>query len=109
MTYLKSTFRYLKEHFLRMFAYCILPALVLGLVSSPVSLVKLLMRAQLDQTVSFSEIFLNGTDLNKPYKLGIMILAFLLYVFCAAVWEVFSIKCVTDISTSSIRTIFSNS
>ena len=84
MTYLKSTFRYLKEHFLRMFAYCILPALVLGLVSSPVTLVKLLMRAQLDQTVSFSEIFLNGTDLNKPYKLGIMILAFLLYVFCAA-------------------------
>lgn len=85
MAYMKSTFVYLKEHFLRMLAFCFLPALVLGLVSSPVSLVKLLFSKQLDGNVTFSEVFLNGTDLNKPYKLVVMIVAFLLYaVFAAA-------------------------
>lgn len=81
---MKTTFGYLKQNFWRMLAYCILPALVLGLVSSPVSLIKLLFSDQLDRTVTFSEVFLTGTDLNKPYKLGVMILAFLLYSFFAA-------------------------
>lgn len=84
MSYIKSTFGYLKENFWRMLAYCILPALLLGLVSSPVSLVRLLFSDQLDRTVSFSEVFLTGTDLNKPYKLVVMIFAFLLYCVCAA-------------------------
>lgn len=84
MSYMKTTFGYLKEHFVRMFAFCVIPAIVLGLVSSPVSLVKLLFSEQLDRTVSFSEVFLTGTDLNRPYKVGVMILAFLLYAFFAA-------------------------
>ena len=84
MAYVKTTFGYLKEHFWRMLAYCILPALVLGLVSSPVSLIRLLFSPQLDNTVSFSEVFLTGTDINKPYKIGIMVLVFLVYVFFAA-------------------------
>lgn len=84
MSYMKSTFGYLKEHFWRMLAFCILPALVLGLVSSPVSLIRLLFSEQLNSSVSFSEVFLAGTDLNKPYKLVVMILAFLLYSVCAA-------------------------
>lgn len=85
MNYLKSTFRYLKDHFLRMFAYCIVPALVLGLISSPVSLVRMLSQNQYDNNVSFSEIFLGATDLNKPYKIVIMILAFIIYAVFAAV------------------------
>lgn len=84
MSYIKKTFGYLKDNFVRMFAFCVLPAVVLGLVSSPVSLVKLLFSEQLDRTVSFSEVFLTGTDLNKPYKFGVMIFAFLLYAFFAA-------------------------
>lgn len=84
MSYIKSTFGYLKDHFLRMLAFCFLPALLLGLVSSPVSLIRLLFSNQLDGSVSFSEIFLTGTDLNKPYKLVVMIIAFLLYCVCAA-------------------------
>lgn len=81
---MKTTFGYLKQNFWRMLAYCILPALVLGLISSPVSLIRLLFSEQLDNSVSFSEVFLAGTDLNKPYKIGVMILAFLLYAFCAS-------------------------
>lgn len=84
MSYIKTTFGYLKEHFVRMFAFCVLPAVVLGLVSSPVSLIRLLFSKQLDNTVSFSEVFLTGTDLNKPYKIGVMIIAFLLYALFAA-------------------------
>lgn len=84
MSYMKSTFGYLKEHFVRMLVYCVLPALVLGLISSPVSLIKLLFRAQLDKSVSFAEVFLSGTDLNRPYKIVVMIFAFLLYSFFAA-------------------------
>lgn len=86
MAYLKATFGYLKDHFLRTLAYCILPAVLLGLASSPVSLINLLFSRQLDRTVSFSEVFLTGTDLDKPYKLGVMILAFILYAICAAAY-----------------------
>ena len=67
-----------------MFAFCVLPAVLLGLVSSPVSLIRLLFSQQLDRSVTFSEVFLTGTDLNKPYKLGVMILAFIVYALFAA-------------------------
>ena len=86
MAYLKATFGYLKDNFLRALAFCFLPALMLGLVSSPVSLIGLLFSEQLDRTVSFSEVFLTGTDLDKPYKLVVMILAFILYAICAAAY-----------------------
>ncbi len=86
MAYMKATFGYLKDHFLRALCFCALPALLLGLVSSPVSLISLLFSKQLDRTVSFSEVFLTGTDLDKPYKLVVMILAFILYAICAAAY-----------------------
>lgn len=90
MVYMKSAFNYIKDNWLRTMLYCFLPALLLGLISSPVSIIKLLTQTQYNDSVTFSEIFLNTTDFNKPYKIVVMVFAFLVY-------GIFSSVCVGSI------------
>ena len=84
MRYLKSSFRYVGRHFVRMALYFIAPALVLGLVNSPVSLIRLLVNTDFGESLNFDEVFLGASDLDRGYKVALLVLGFVLYVVCAS-------------------------
>lgn len=84
MRYLKSSFRYVGRHFVRMALYFIAPALVLGLVNSPVSLIRLLVNTDFGESLNFDEVFLGASDLDRGYKVALLVIGFVLYVVCAS-------------------------
>ena len=84
MQYINSSFKYIGRHFLRMVLYFILPALVLGVANSPVSLIRLLTQTEYGDSLGFDEVFLGASDLTDGWKIALVAVGFVLYVVFAS-------------------------
>lgn len=84
MKYMTSSFRYIGRHLLRMVLYFIVPAVVLGVANSPVSLISLLINSDFGESLSFDEVFLGASDLTDGWKVALVVVGFVLYVVFAS-------------------------
>ncbi len=84
MQYMNSSFRYIGRHFLRMLLYFIVPAVVLGVANSPVSLIRLLTQSDFGDSLGFDEVFFGASDLTEGWKIALVAVGFVLYVIFAA-------------------------